>query len=385
MLYIDLDQFKIVNDTCGHIAGDELLKQLSAILKRSVREHDTLARIGGDEFGLLLEDCPLKQAQKIAESIRRNVKAYRFVWDRNTFEIGTSIGLVAIHANSGELKDILSAADSACYVAKDLGRNRVHIYQEKDALMTTHQGQMQWIPRIQRALNEDRFRLYCQEIAPISDSAGDKKGMELLLRLLDEEGKEVLPKIFMPAAERYNLMPGIDRWVVSRAFRFINSHSELNYDFIAINIAGQSLCDRDFLSFIIDQLNDSDVMPEQICFEITETSAIANYFNAIKLISTLKGLGCRFALDDFGSGLSSFAYLKSLPVDFLKIDGSFIVEIVENELDSAMVESIIRIGSIMGIYTIAEFVESHNILEKVRSLGIDYAQGKAISKLVRCG
>ena len=381
LLYIDLDQFKIVNDTCGHIAGDELLRQISAILKQTIRDRDTLARIGGDEFGLLLENCPLSKAQKIAETIRANVKAYRLVWQRKTFEIGTSIGLVAIHGNCGELKDVLSAADSACYVAKDLGRNRVHTYKEKDAEMTRHQGQMLWIPRIQQALNEDRFRFYYQEIAPLSVKAGDKKGIELLLRLLDEEGNEVLPNKFMPAAERYNLMPDIDRWVISRAFKIISSQAELDYDFVSINISGQSLGDRNFLSFLINHFSDYDVIPEQICFEITENSAIANYFNAIRLISTLKGLGCRFALDDFGSGLSSFAYLKSLPVDFLKIDGTFIIDIVENELDSAMVESIIRIGSIMGIYTIAEFAESKSIIDKVRDLGIDYVQGNAIADL----
>jgi diguanylate cyclase (GGDEF)-like protein/PAS domain S-box-containing protein len=379
LLYIDLDQFKIVNDTCGHIAGDELLKQLTVVLKDQVREGDTLARLGGDEFGLLLLNCPLDKGRDIAESLRQRVKEFRFVWERNTFEIGLSVGLVAIDTESGELKDVLSAADAACYVAKEQGRNRVHVYEQHDAALVAHTGQMQWIPRIQQALTENRFRLFFQEIRSLTETNKTAVCGELLLRMIDEQGDDVLPMAFIPAAERYSLMPSVDRWVLSTAMSMMREHFA-KFSFITINISGQSLNDREFLDFAIDCLHDNGINPEQICFEITETAAIANFSNAIRFIHTLKGLGCRFALDDFGSGLSSFAYLKSLPVDFLKIDGSIVRGIADDATQRVMVEAIARIGHVMGIKIIAEFVENESVLNELRQIGVDYAQGFGISK-----
>lgn len=379
LLYIDLDQFKIVNDTSGHIAGDELLKQLSVVLKEKIREGDTLARLGGDEFGLLLQNCPLAKGQDIAESLRQTIKEFRFVWERNTFEIGLSIGLVAIDVESGELKDVLSAADSACYVAKEQGRNRVHVYQPHDAALVAHTGQMQWIPRIQQALDENRFCLFFQEIRSLTETNVNAVSGELLLRMIDEQGDEVLPMAFIPAAERYSLMPSVDRWVLSNAMSMLREHFA-KFTLITINISGQSLNDREFLDFAVGRLQENDIAPDQVCFEITETAAIANFSNAIRFIHTLKGLGCRFALDDFGSGLSSFAYLKSLPVDYLKIDGSIVRGIADNPTQRVMVEAIARIGQVMGIKIIAEFVENESVLNELRQIGVDYAQGFGISK-----
>ncbi len=378
LCYIDLDQFKIVNDTCGHVAGDELLRQLTTLLQAQVRERDTLARLGGDEFGVLLGDCQLKKAEAIAEELCRIVKEFRFVWQDKSFEIGASIGLVAIGQESGGMTDLLSAADAACYVAKDKGRNRVYVYQPDDEELVARHGEMQWVSRINHALDQDRFQLFFQPIVPLQ---GVDKGLhvEILLRMWGESGRLIFPMAFIPAAERFDLMPAIDRWVIRNVFSFCENSGRDDVTY-AINLSGASLSDAGLMEFLREQFANYEVLPCNISFEITETAAISNLSEAIHFISELKMHGCRFALDDFGSGLSSFAYLKNLPVDYLKIDGGFIRGIIDNPIDCAMVESINHIGHVMEIKTIAEFVENDEIYKCVKDLGIDYAQGYNIAK-----
>ena len=377
--YLDLDQFKIVNDTCGHVAGDELLKQLTHQLHAKVRLSDVLARLGGDEFGVILNDCDLDTAYGLADGLRRTVRDFRFVWQERSFDVGVSIGLVPITAESGSMTEVLSAADSACYVAKDYGRNRVHIYQPDDDALARRHGEMQWVQRINDGLAGKHFQLYGQRIAALHGN-GERMFCEILLRLQEPDKRLIPPSAFIPAAERYYLMPAIDRWVIAAAFEAIaRSGMAARPDgqnwLFAINLSGQSLCDDQFLDFVVTHLRQSGVAPGQICFEITETAAIANLARATDFIARLKDMGCRFALDDFGSGLSSFGYLKSLPVDYLKIAGNFIQDIVVDPVDHAMVDAINQIGHVMGLLTIAESVESDAILARLRELGVDYAQG----------
>jgi diguanylate cyclase (GGDEF)-like protein/PAS domain S-box-containing protein len=383
LLYLDLDQFKVVNDTCGHYAGDELLRQVSDQLSRQIRDTDTLGRLGGDEFGVLLEHCPLEKARSIAEQLRVIVKDYRFHWEKKSFEIGVSIGVVPITATSGNLVDVMSAADAACYVAKDLGRNRLHVYREGDVALSKRKGEMEWVHQITHAIDNNELFLYCQRIAPITRQADGSEFYELMVRMHGQETDIVLPGHFIPAAERYNLMTAIDSWVVHEAFRFIHDINLSRQDTpitFAINLSGQSLCDDKFLRLVINELDSSGVFPGSVCFEVTETAAVSNLTRAISFISILRGMGCRFALDDFGSGLSSFAYLKNLTVDYLKIDGSFIRDIADDPIDHALVSSINQIGHVMGIRTIAEFVESDEILGKLRDIGVDYVQGYNVHK-----
>ena len=382
LCYLDLDQFKIVNDTCGHIVGDELLRQVTALFQTQVRTTDTLARLGGDEFGILLYHCSLQAALRIANKLREGVQAFRFVCQDKIFNIGVSIGLVEIHPDSESVTSILSAADAACYAAKNNGRNRVHIYQANDSELTQQHGEMQWVTRINQALEENRFRLYYQPIVPLTQTQLNGEHYEVLLRLVDEMGNLVSPMAFIPAAERYNLMQVIDRWVISTLFSTQGQHyREAGCDCLyAINLSGASINDEQFVEFLHEQLALYQIPPALICFEITETVAIANLGKAAQFIQALRDLGCRFALDDFGSGMSSFVYLKNLPIDYLKIDGSFVKNIVDQPIDLAMVEAINQIGHVMGIQTIAEFVENQDILEKITHLGVDYAQGYGIAK-----
>ena len=381
LCYMDLDQFKVVNDTCGHIAGDELLRQFAAILRGRVRDPDTVARLGGDEFGILFERCNAEVAMRIAESLLTRVKEFRFAWQDYAFDIGVSIGLVSITSSEQSVTDIMSAADVACYTAKDNGRNRVHVFRLDDDELKKRHGEMRWVSRLGKALEEDRFRLYCQKIESVADVTSGTLHYELLLRLLDEEGKLIPPLAFIPAAERYNLMSSIDRWVVRKAFETIKANAAMASDWLfSINLSGQSLSDGDFLHFVVDAFDKTGVSPKQICFEITETTAMVNLTRATQFISILKGMGCRFSLDDFGTGLSSFGYLKALDVDYLKIDGSFVRNIVSDPVNRAVVEAANQIGHAMGMQTVAEFVENGEIQGALRQIGVDYAQGYGISK-----
>jgi diguanylate cyclase (GGDEF)-like protein/PAS domain S-box-containing protein len=382
MLYIDLDQFKIVNDACGHAAGDQLLRQLTAILRKEMRQSDLLARLGGDELGILLHSCHAAEAAMVADKLLQTVNDFRFVWKDRTFAIGASIGLVPFGDGPESAASILSAADAACYAAKDKGRNRVLLYQADDSELSQRRGQMQWVTRLKRALEEDRFVLYSQPIVRVASATEVPVMQEILLRLRDEDGTLVPPGAFLPAAERYGLMPAIDRWVVRTLLQWLARHAgnAALTDCYAINLSGLSLSDAPFLGFVLQELDASGVDPTRIAFEITETSAVAAFDSAVNLISALKDKGCRFLLDDFGSGWSSFTYLKNLPVDFLKIDGGLVRDMANDVLDEAMVRSINEIGHVLGIATIAECVESDAVLQRLAPLGVDYAQGYAVAR-----
>lgn len=386
LCYMDLDQFKVINDTCGHAAGDELLRQVALMLKDLLRERDTLARLGGDEFALLLENCDLKDAMLVAEDCRNMVRQFRFKWENRLFNIGVSIGLVMIEQGSGSMADLLSAADAACYVAKDLGRNQVHVYQLADIDMTRHRGEMQWVARIHKALEENLLRLYWQDIQPVGDQKGTGCHIEILMRMLDDEGNIILPMAFIPAAERYGLMPRLDRWTVENIIKNCAStiaeriHIAREDCMFAINLSGVSLKDQEFRNWLHATLKERPGLGELLCFEITETAAIGDLVTINDFIAELRAFGCRFALDDFGSGLSSFGYLKNLKVDYLKIDGAFVQDMGEDTLDYSMVEAIHRIGHQVGIKTVAEYVESQEVLNCLRRIGIDYAQGDHLHK-----
>ncbi|HKE93189.1 MAG TPA: EAL domain-containing protein [Povalibacter sp.] len=379
MCYLDLDQFKIINDSCGHVAGDELLRQLAQTLQGRVRSNDTLARLGGDEFGLLLHNCSLDDAATVAASLLKAIEQHQFVWGNSTFSVGASIGLVPVSAAFRRVTQVLQAADAACYAAKDQGRNRIHVYQEDDTVVAQRHGEMQWVARVKRALVEERFFLEAQPIVPVSGNSG-LRSYEMLLRMRDESGRIVPPGAFLPAVERYNLSQRLDRWVLSTALRWIAQHPQqaARVARIFVNLSGDSVGDPQLQEFIRVQLRDSGVSPHKIGFEITETAAIGNLTRANQLIAGLRSMGCAFGLDDFGSGVSSFAYLKALSVDFLKIDGLFVGNIIHDAVDLEMVRSITDIGHVMGKKVIAESVENPAVLEKLREIGVDYAQGFAV-------
>ncbi|MEG4252352.1 MULTISPECIES: EAL domain-containing protein [unclassified Microcoleus] len=384
LCYLDLDQFKVVNDTVGHIAGDELLRQITALIQQGVRAHDMLARLGGDEFGILLTQCSLSLATQIAENLKDLVHQFRFIWNGKTFIIGVSIGVVAIDQTSQDLRELLGAADAACYAAKARGRNCVHIYSLDDSELIKQRGERQLISQISRALETNRFCLYYQKIVSIT-SKPLVQHYEILIRMLEENGKIVSPNLFIPAAERYGLITDIDSWVIETFFS--NYHKLPDKDVLSqglytINLSGASISNNQFLMFLIEQFSRYQVPPQTIGFEITETAAIANFEQARYFMSELKKIGCCFALDDFGSGLSSFAYLINLPVDYLKIDGAFVKNISHNLISQALVEGFNRIAHAMNLKTIAEFVEDETILEKLREIGVDYAQGYGIARPV---
>jgi len=381
LCHLDVDQFKIINDTCGHSAGDALLGQMGALLKTKIRWRDTLARLGGDEFGVLLESCSLDEAMRMAEQLKETIRNHKFVWEERTFRLGCSVGVVPITGDSQDAAALLSAADSACAAAKEAGRNRVFSFQENDLDLMRHRKEMQWAARINNALEESRFELYRMEIAPLQRHDPGAH-YELLLRMQDEQGQIVSPVDFIPAAERYGITPQIDRWVVENALRWLMSEADERerLALCSINLSGQSLVDGDFLPFVQRVLKNSGIDGSKICFEITETAAIASYSQASRFINAMKELGCRFALDNFGTGLSSFGYLKHFPVDFLKIDGSFVKEILHDPIDREMVRSINEIGHLTGKLTIAEFAENAGIINMLRNLGVDYAQGYGIAE-----
>jgi diguanylate cyclase (GGDEF)-like protein/PAS domain S-box-containing protein len=381
LLYVDLDQFKVVNDTFGHTAGDALLRQLSEKIQANIRSTDILARLGGDEFGILLERCSEERAIEVAEDIRGAIEGYRFEWQESFTSLRCSIGVVMINSENSDVAGVMSSADVACYSAKDMGRNQVHLYRDSDASL--RHEEMKWVSRITSAVEEDRLELFFQPIIAIGKADdGKARHYELLLRMRDEKGELVGPDQFIPSAERYNLMSTLDRWVIHEALTELadrNDDGVARYT-LAINLSGTSLSEDRFLEFVIEELKKQNLPDGAICFEITETAAISNLSRVVHFMQTLKKLGCKFSLDDFGSGLSSFTYLKNLPVDYLKIDGQFIRNVADDAVDESMVKAISQVGHAMGIETIAERVESKQVLDKLGALGIEFAQGYYIAR-----
>ncbi|PBS11520.1 GGDEF domain-containing protein [Lysobacteraceae bacterium NML93-0792] len=376
LLYLDLDQFKIVNDTCGHTAGDDLLRQLSAVLRTVLGPRDVLARLGGDEFGVLLEDSTPATSRATAEALRRAAADLRFGWHGTSFPVTLSIGQVDF-ADAGMTPiELLGAADAACYVAKEQGRNRIYAYRPEDEVIARRHGEMEWIGRLNRALEENRLQLHAQPIHSLHD--GRVLHSEVLLRLRDVDGSCVLPMAFIPAAERYGLMPTLDRWVIRSVLARLADPAEAADRVYAINLSGASLGDESLAAYVREAFDEAGVDPARVCFEITETAAVGNLAQASALMAELRSLGCTFALDDFGSGMSSSAYLKHLPLDYLKIDGGFVRDLLVDPIDQAMVEAINHIGHVMGLKTIAEFAEDAHILARLREIGVDYAQGDAL-------
>lgn len=383
LLYLDLDQFKVVNDTCGHMAGDELLCQLTAILNYSLRKGDTLARLGGDEFGILLNNCRPTPSTHVADQLLEATRNFRFVWSDKIFTVSASIGIFPIDRYTRNTATALSAADAACYTAKDSGRNRYHIYEKESSELQQNFGEMNWVAKITEALEQNKFQLFFQPINPVNPGDNSlEPHCEILIRMKQEDGKLAPPGAFLPAAERFGLSTALDRWVIGATFDWINRHSQRidRLGVFSINLSGTSLGDSMILEYITSRLASAQFDPSAICFEITETAAISNISMAREFIEILQTHGCRFALDDFGSGLSSFAYLKQLPVDYLKIDGTFVRDIANDPLDLAMVNAINQIGKIMGKKTIAEFVEDQITVEHLKDIGVDYVQGYHIGK-----
>lgn len=382
LMFIDLDQFKIINDTCGHAAGDEVLRLVTQAMMAHVRHHDTLARLGGDEFGLLLLNCPPKVGEEKAEIIRQAIKQVNFSWGMRRFGLGASIGLVHLDHSQHTLATVLTAADMACYKAKDRGRNRVELYQPDDPHLLARFGEMAWAQRLQSALQENRFCLYAQAVGVLQNNNQLYSHYELLIRLRDEYGTLVPPGVFIPAAERFGMMALIDHWVVDHALSLIAhrlaSGASQPHTLFGINLSGSSLSDPNFFNEIKQLFTSYQVAHHQVCFEITETQAVTHLPEAVRFINEMRTLGCSFALDDFGAGMSSFLYLKHLPVDYLKIDGKFIKDIVRDPIDRAMVEMINRLGQLMGIKTVGEYVETPDIVHVLQQIGVNYGQGFAI-------
>ncbi len=381
LCYLDLDRFKVVNDTSGHLAGDSMLREVAKLLRDAVRDSDTVARLGGDEFGMLLAGCPLDKARQIADDVCRSVSDYRFVWKDRIFNIGVSIGLVEISRESGSLEELFAAADSACYVAKRQGTGRVAVYSARDEALARHSGEIQWLQRLQSALKENRFHLYHQPIVP---TLGEDHGpaMEVLVRLKDESGHDVPPSEFVRAAERYRLMGLVDRWVVQTTLTALG-RGAVNVPpnrSIAINISGQTLGDVQFLEFVVECLDNTGVSPTQVCFEIAESAVVANLDHARRFVGVLHGMGCQFALDDFGSGVGSFSNLKNLPMDYLKIDGSFMRNLARDSVNQAMVTAMIKLARTLNFKVIAEQVEDAAALDTARRMGVDYVQGYAVGR-----
>jgi diguanylate cyclase (GGDEF)-like protein/PAS domain S-box-containing protein len=381
LCYLDLDHFKLVNDTSGHLAGDSMLREVAKLLRDAVRDSDTVGRLGGDEFGTLLVGCPLDKARQIADDLCRAVGDHRFVWKDRIFNIGVSVGLVEISRESGTLEELLAAADTACYVAKKQGSGRVAVYSARDEALARHTGEIQWLQRLQAALRENRFHLYHQAIVP-AQGVESGPAMEVLLRLQDESGHDLAPAEFMRAAERYRLMGLVDRWVVQTTLAALGRGALVvpAQRSVAINVSPQTLGDAQFLEFVVECLDSTGVAPAQVCFEITESAVIANLDHARRFVGVLHGMGCQFALDDFGSGLGSFSSLKNLPLDYLKIDGSFTRNLGRDTVNQAMVTAMIKLARTLNFKVIAEQVEDAAALEAARRMGVDYVQGYAIGR-----
>ncbi|MFW2438132.1 MAG: EAL domain-containing protein, partial [Arenicellales bacterium] len=381
LLYMDLDQFKIVNDSCGHMAGDQLLRHISERLQKRLSDSGTLARLGGDEFGVLVENCNRISAHDVADELRKEVENFRFQWLEKTFGLGISIGVVMIDKNSESPDLLLSMADRACYAAKDTGRNKICMYQPNDIEMVRRNRDTKWVSRLRKSLETNSLLLSQQAIVPIASSQNPGSMFEILVGLENDEGERIPAGTFLAAAERYSLMPQMDRWVIENIFKWLSRNPQQlqQLETCMINLSGQTLNDDAITSYIMACMEKAAVPAKKICFEITETSAISNLAKTSRLMRNLKAEGCRFALDDFGSGMSSYAYLKHLPVDYIKIDGIFIRDLANDPIDLALVHSINEIAHILDKQTIAEYVENDDILNKLREIGVDYAQGFGIA------
>jgi diguanylate cyclase (GGDEF)-like protein len=379
-----MDQFKVINDTCGHSAGDEVLKQLATLLTDSLPTHAVLARLGGDEFGVIIADCLPDDALAYAHGIIAGIAEHHFISEEKTFSLGVSIGLVELNASSGNRQYVLSCADTACYAAKDEGRNRVHVFKQDDKELQRRHGEMQWVNKVQQALREQRFCLYAQPIKRVTPQGEDKGYLhyEVLTRMIDDNGKLAPPGLFIPAAENYNLADKLDKLIIDKTLAWLKGHPDhvAKLDQCSINLSGQSIGNKEFVEYLVKALVDSELPLYKICFEVTETVAIANFSHASFLLKELKKLGCKLALDDFGTGLSSFGYLKRLPVDYLKIDGLFVRDIADDEMDYAMVRSINEVSQLMGKQTIAECVEDERVMMRLAEIGVDFAQGYHLGK-----
>jgi diguanylate cyclase (GGDEF)-like protein/PAS domain S-box-containing protein len=382
LCYLDLDRFKAVNDTCGHLAGDNMLREIATLLKDQVRDSDTVGRLGGDEFGLLLVGCPLEKARQIADDVTHAVNDYRFVWKDKIFNVGVSVGLLEIGQESGELDDVMSAADSACYIAKKQGTIHVHIYSARDEAAARHRGEIQWLQKLQAALRDNRFELYVQPIVATAETTDSGPALEVFVRMMDVDDAAIAPSHFLKTAERYRLMPLVDRWVVQTALAAIGRGGLKVPEgrSVAINIAGQTLGDTQFLEFVVECFDRTGVAPSQVCFEVTENSVVSNLDYARRFIGVLHGMGCKFALDDFGSGLGSFSNLKTLAMDYLKIDGSFMRNIARDTVNQAMVAAMIKLARTLDFKTIAEQVEDQASLDAARKMGVDFIQGYIIGR-----
>ena len=384
-LYMDLDQFRVVNDVCGHTAGDEMLLTTTSVINKVIRSSDTCARLGGDEFGILLEGAHLQQALFIAKRLQSRLVESKVIRDKQVFNIHTSIGIVMLTENSKDLQSVLAAADDACFIAKDEGGKKITVYNDDENLFVKRRGEMQWISKLTKALEEHQFELFFQPIEPLKDNSIQFKKCELLIRMKDGNNGHIPPNEFLPSAERYKLMPAIDRWVINNAFlnhKLLSDRigKENNNYMFSVNLSPDFLAEDDSLDFIIFKFEEYEIDPKQICFEITETTAIGNMQAATDFIHKLKDIGCLFSLDDFGSGFSSFNYLKNLPVDFLKIDGIFVKDMDEDSVNRAMVKAINSLGQVIGLKTIAEFVRNADIIEELKKIGVDYIQGYEIGK-----
>ncbi len=379
-LYLDLDQFKLVNDTSGHLAGDELLRQTADVLGQLKDQNvTTVARLGGDEFGLIFEGCNAEESLAKAWTVKHKLNAHEFVWQNASFKLKASMGLVSLNGFA-DVKSVLAAADDACYLAKEDGGNRIKVYSEADDAFQKRRGEMTWISRLNRALEEEQFVLYRQSIGPLNTDSGLRPKFEVLLRLTGDHGL-IEPADFIPAAERYNLMPQIDRWVIKTALsRWKELSASADKPMLCVNLSAESIADPNLAPFIKHEFYKNGSDPADFCFEITETATIGNMGRAVALIREMKAVGSSFALDDFGSGFSSLAYLRNLPVDYLKIDGVFIKNIDSDPVNYAMVEGIQKISRVMGLKTIAEFAATESVLSTLRTIGIDYVQGYALSK-----
>ncbi|MDE2389863.1 MAG: EAL domain-containing protein, partial [Betaproteobacteria bacterium] len=379
LLFLDLDQFKIINDTCGHSAGDELLRQITSVLHAKLRMRDTLARLGGDEFGVILEHCPQNEALQVAQVLRELVQNFRFYWQGKTFTVGVSIGLFPITHKNKDLAYALNAADSACYAAKKQGRNRVHVFQPDSSQQKP--AEKHWLSRLQQAMDDQRLCLYLQPIRSLTGNNGLEEHSEILLRLQDDRGRIITPSAFLLAAKRYDHMLMIDRWVLEQSIHLIETQTHRRSNAIyAINLSNEALENAGFLDFTVNTIKASTLNPASICFEFTEQVALTDLHHAMKFLTTLKTLGCRFSLDNFSGGLSSFGYLKNIPLDYLKIDGRLIRNMLSDPVDQATVESINNIGHAMQLKTVAEWVEDDETLQFLKNIAVDYVQGYWIAK-----